>query len=80
MLPPYDSDEVAEAVQRRMQRAGLVLHRLVVTADDHARAWRIDAWLHDGREVVTFFPFSSPEGIHTPAELADWFAGEAESS
>jgi hypothetical protein len=78
MLPPYQSDEVAQAVLARLAQAGERPAPLTVTvtADNVARAWRIEARFADGREVVGRYPFSAPAGIHTPAELADWFAAE----
>ena len=77
MLPPYEAEEVAEAVQRRLARAGVRFHRLVVTADDLARQWRVEARLEERGDVVAAFPVASAAGIHTPAELADWFAAAA---
>lgn len=77
MLPPYGAEEVAEAVQRRLVHGGLGFRRLVVTADDVARQWRVEARLEERGDVVAFFPFTSPAGIHTPAELADWFVAAA---
>lgn len=77
VLPPYGAEEVAEAVQRRLVRGGFQFRRLVVTADDVAREWRVEAQLEEWGDVVASFPFASAAGIHTPAELADWFAAAA---
>lgn len=77
MLPPYQSDEVARAVLARLAQAGERSVSLTVTADNAARAWRIEARFADGREVSGGYPFTAPAGIHTPAELAEWFATEA---
>lgn len=76
MLPPYESDEVAEAVLARLARAGERPASLTVTADNAARTWRIEARLADGREVGGRYAFTAPSGIHTPGELAEWFAAE----
>lgn len=74
MLPPYTSDEVAEAVLGRLRALGCPVARLTVAAHDLSREWRVTAELEDGREVVASYPFSAPEGIHVPAEIAAWFA------
>lgn len=80
MLPPYGSDEVAEAVMGRLRRAGMVARVLTVAADDAAHVWSIAATLEDGRRVAAQYAFSAPEGIHTPAELAAWFCAKAATS
>ncbi|HSJ16045.1 MAG TPA: hypothetical protein VK939_16675 [Longimicrobiales bacterium] len=80
MLPPYESDEVAEAVLRHLASTGITPTALTVTADIAARTWSIAARDADGREVVASYPFAPPEGIHTPAELAAWFTAELTSS
>lgn len=77
MLPPYGAEEVAEALRRRLVRGGLAFRRLVVTADDVARQWRVEARLEGRGDVVAAFPFTSAAGIHTPAEIADWFVAAA---
>ena len=77
MLPPYESDEVAQAVLARLAQAGERPASVTVTADNTARAWRIEARFADGREVSGGYPFTAPAGIHTPAELAEWFAAES---
>jgi hypothetical protein len=77
VFPPYGAEEVADAVRRRLEQGGLPFRRLVVTADDGARQWCLEARLEDRGDVVACFPFSSPAGIHTPAELADWFVAAA---
>jgi Cdc6-like AAA superfamily ATPase len=77
VFPPYGAEEVAEAVRRRLEHGGFRVRRLVVTADDVARNWCVEARLEEWGDVVAGFPFSSPAGIHTPGELADWFAAAA---
>lgn len=76
MLPPYDTEEVAEAIVARFTKAGMVLDALRVRADDRAREWIVTARLPDGDVKGATIPFSEPEGILTPAELAERFAGE----
>ena len=76
MLPPYETDEVAEAVVRGLAGAGVTPTSLTVTADDARREWLIDARFADGRELAMHYPFSAPDGIATPAELATWFTAE----
>jgi len=73
VFPPYAPDEVAEAVQERLAAAGLRLASLTVTADDRAREWRLAARREYGSELVARYPFTTPEGINVPAELARWF-------
>lgn len=73
MLPPYNSDEVAEAIMRATAAGGRELTQLTVVADDLAREWRIEARRPDGREIIARYPFSRPDGISVPAEIAAWF-------
>jgi hypothetical protein len=77
VLPPYGTDELAQAVCARLRSCGITALSVSVTADDIAKTWRVAARLENGREVVTIYPYSAPEGIHTPRELAEWFARDA---
>lgn len=76
MLPPYDTEEIAEAIVARFAQAGMVLDALRVRADDRALEWIVTARLPDGVVNGATIPFSEPEGIVTPAELAERFAAE----
>jgi len=76
VLPPYGTDEIAEAVLARLRAADVQVDSVCVTADDIARTWHLTARLGDSREVAVVYPYSVPEGIHTPRELAEWFASE----
>jgi hypothetical protein len=77
VLPPYGTDEIAQAVLTRLQACGIRVQAVSVTADDVARAWHVTARLEDSREIRTAYPYSAREGIHTPRELAEWFVREA---
>jgi len=72
VLPPYAPDEVAQAVIDGLATAGCRIVRLTVTANDLRKEWRLEAKREDGREVVVRHPFSTPQGIAVPAEIADW--------
>lgn len=77
MLPPYGTDEIAQAVLARLHAGGVRVQAVSVTAEDTARTWHVTARLENGREVSAQYSYSAPEGIHTPRELAEWFAREA---
>lgn len=73
MLPPYHSEDIAQAVQESLGRVGISAPHVVVTADLRSRRWIVLArW--EGGEHRASYRFAGREGIHTPAELAGWFA------
>jgi len=73
MLPPYDTEEVAQAIAARFTQAGIPPDVLHVQADAEARQWLLAVRLPDGEVKSTTVPFSEPAGINTPAELAEIF-------
>lgn len=76
MLPPYRSEEVAEAVQRRLTQAGIDTPTIRVIADLRGRRWIVSAgW--SGGAAHGSYPFADASGVHTPKEIADWIAREA---
>ena len=77
MLPPYATEEIARAIMERFERTGAPVRRVIVTADLRTREWRIQAELSVGGSRTAAYAFSAPEGIHTPAELALWFARDS---
>jgi hypothetical protein len=74
VLPPYGTEEIAHAVLARLHARKLRVQAITVTANDRARAWHLTAHLENGRAFAMTYPYSTPEGIHTPRELAEWFA------
>jgi len=76
VLPPYGTDEIAHAVLERLRACDVHVDTVSVTADDVARTWHLSARLGDSREVAIVYPYAAREGIHTPGELAEWFARE----
>jgi hypothetical protein len=78
VLPPYGTDEIAAAVLARLRACHLNVLALSVTADDIARTWHVTARLADSRQIATAYPYSAPDGIHTPREIAEWFVRAAE--
>lgn len=70
MLPPYETAEVAEAVRRRARDLNVALADLLVVADLRTGEWRVAAVLPAGRRVVVSLPFSTPEGIVLPVDVA----------
>jgi hypothetical protein len=75
MLPPYQTQEVAQAVQRRLAEAGIDATLIRVVADLRSRRWIVTAsWV--GGDVNGSYPFSDATGVHTPREIADWVARE----
>lgn len=77
-MPTYGTDEVAEVVFQRLRRAGIHVASVAVTALDTSRTWVIRARFEPGNTLTRAYPFAAPDGIHTPAELADWFVSEVE--
>jgi hypothetical protein len=74
MLPPYGSEEVAEAVQRRLAESGVHAPTIRVIADLRGRCWIVSASWPEG-SVHGRYPFADATGVHTPKELADWVLG-----
>jgi hypothetical protein len=77
VLPPYRSEEVAEAVQRRLAQAGIETPTIRVIADLRSRRWIVSAaW--PGGAARGSYPFADASGVHTPKEIGDWIAREAQ--
>jgi hypothetical protein len=76
MPSPYSGEEVAAAILAAARKRAIPLADVRVRADDTARVWAVEAKLA-GETSRAVFPFASPAGIYTPAELADRFLGEA---
>ena len=70
MPAPYSSEEVARAVNAATRQAGLPLERLEVIPDVAAQVWIIRAAAPGATQQHLIFPFASPRGIYTPAEIA----------
>lgn len=70
MLPPYETREVAEAVRDRARRAELSVRRVLVGAHDRFRVWTVVLESDEGPSRSARLPFSTPEGITTPGEIA----------
>jgi hypothetical protein len=75
MLPPYESHEVARAVERRLAQAGIDTPTIQVIADLRIRRWIVSARWAGGR-LRGSYPFSDASGVHTPREIAEWVARE----
>lgn len=77
MMPPYETAEVAEAVRSQASEVDMALRDLLVVADLRTREWRVAAVLPLGERVVVTLPFTTPEGIVLPAEVASHFLDQA---
>jgi hypothetical protein len=70
VLPPYRPDEIATALMEAARGRGSSPDLLEVVANEAAGIWIIRARGHNGKVGRLTFPFSSPQGIYTPAEIA----------
>lgn len=80
MLPPYDTQEVAEAIADRARAHGEVLTVVTVMAHLTERKWTVGASIEGRGHVQVQAPFSGEEGVLTPGELADELLARLETS
>lgn len=72
MQPPYRPEEIAAELMEAAKRAGLVIRRLDVMPDTVRGVWAIRVDGPGGGTQRLTFPFASPRGIYTPAEIGEW--------
>ena len=64
-----------EAIQGRLAEAGIDSPTIRVIADLRRRCWIVSAaWPGGGANGR--YPFADATGVHTPKEIAEWFARE----
>lgn len=71
MLPPYDTEEVAEAIAEKARVSGRVPGVVTAMAHLRERKWTVGATFEGREHVRVQIPFSTEDGVVTPAELAE---------